>query len=47
MTPRERADLYSRLGPASREILPASLTDEEVGAVVAFLALLDFEAPDS
>lgn len=46
MTPRERADLYSRLGSASGEILPASLTDEEVSAIVAFLALLDFEAPD-
>jgi cytochrome c peroxidase len=42
MTPTERADLYTRLGPASREILPASLTNEEVRELVTFLRMLDF-----
>ncbi|MGQ3241762.1 MAG: His-Xaa-Ser system-associated MauG-like protein, partial [Shinella sp.] len=43
MTLRERADLLERLGPASREPLPASLSDDEVRAIAAFLAMLDFE----
>lgn len=43
MTLRERADLMERLGPASREALPATLTDNEVRALAAFLAMLDFE----
>lgn len=42
MTARERSDLFERLGPASREPLPASLTDDEVEAIAAFLAMLDF-----
>lgn len=42
MTLRERADLLERLGPASREPLPASLTDDEVRAIAAFLAMLEF-----
>lgn len=43
MTTRERSDLFARLGPASRETLPTSLTDEEVDALVAFLGMFDFE----
>lgn len=42
MSVRERADLYVRLGPASREPLPTALTDEEVGQLAAFLRMLDF-----
>jgi cytochrome c peroxidase len=42
MSVRERADLYARLGPASREPLPTALTDEEVGQLAAFLRMLDF-----
>lgn len=45
MTPRERADFFARLGPASREPLPTPLTDEEVIALAAFLAMLDFPTP--
>lgn len=43
MTLRERTDLLERLGPASREPLPASMTDDEVRAIAAFLTMLDFE----
>ena len=42
MSMRERADLYARLGPASREPLPTALTDEEVRQLAAFLRMLDF-----
>lgn len=42
MTLRARTDFYSRLGPASREPLPGSLTDDEVRAITAFLKMLDF-----
>lgn len=42
MSVRERADLYARLGPASREPLPSALTDEEVAQLVAFLSMLEF-----
>lgn len=45
MSVRERADLYSRLGPASREPLPSALTDAEVRSLVAFLRMLDFKGP--
>ena len=43
MTVRERSDLYVRLGTASRETLPSALTDREVGQLVAFLSMLEFE----
>ena len=43
MSLRARTDLYARLGPASREPLPATLTDDEVRALTAFLEMLDFE----
>lgn len=43
MSVRERADLYARLGPASREPLPSALTDNEVAQLVAFLSMLEFE----
>lgn len=42
MSVRERADLYARLGPASRETLPSTLTDEEVRQLAAFLSMLEF-----
>ncbi|MBT0669174.1 methylamine utilization protein MauG [Novosphingobium profundi] len=42
MTVRQRADIYARLGPASREPLPSPLTDEEIGDLVSFLTTLNF-----
>lgn len=42
MSVRARADLYARMGPASREPLPSALSDEEVRQLVAFLRMLDF-----
>ncbi|MBD3775157.1 MAG: methylamine utilization protein MauG [Rhodobacteraceae bacterium] len=44
LSPRARADLYARFGPASRETLPSALTDREVGQVAAFLSMLEFGA---
>lgn len=45
MSLRARTDLYARLGPASREPLPAALTDDEVRALAGFLKMLDFKKP--
>ena len=42
MTVRERSDLYARLGTASRETLPSTLTNEEVRELAAFLRTLSF-----
>ncbi len=43
---KERTDLYARFGPASRELLPATLTDEEVSQLVDFLGMLEFGPGD-
>lgn len=42
MSVRERADLFARLGTASREPLPSALTDTEVRELAAFLRTLSF-----
>ena len=42
MTLEGRANLFARLGPASREPLPSTLTDEEIRELVSFLRMLDF-----
>ncbi|TXC74376.1 methylamine utilization protein MauG [Sphingorhabdus soli] len=43
----ERANLYARLGPASREILPSALSDTDVRDLVAFLSMLEFDTRSS
>lgn len=45
MSVRERNDLYVRLGTASRETLPSSLSDREVRQLASFLEMLEFEGP--